>query len=197
MYRGMGQQPFPYPGQGFNNRRFPPFPNQFQGPKPMGGQQRGPNQGGRMPPSGSQNPRGPMQGGNRGGNMQGNNRMGGQNRGPMQQTGRPGTNMQPKQQPQQLPKPNPTELITVQNLRKKLNEFLGWESDKQRQILGELLYPKVSKHTTPDLAPKITGMLIDLSVLEVQEILEFLEDDSVLQERVTEAAELIRGGGVE
>lgn len=184
-YRQMPQQPFPYQ-QGFNNRRFAPFVNQggFPGPKQMN--QR-PNQGGRMP-TGNPNQRGPMQG-NQNRNMQQNR--GGQ-RGPMQ-PGRPQMGA-PKQQPQPTPQPKVAELITVQNLRKKLNEFLGWETDKQRQILGELLYPKVSKHTTPELAPKITGMLIDLSVLEVQEILEFLEDDSVLQERVQEAAELIRGG---
>jgi len=180
-YRGMNTQAFQgfqFPTQPFN-RRFAPFPNHQYGPKPMGPRPGG-NQG-RM----QGNPRGPMQNNqNRGGMQNRGGPRGGQN-----QPGRP----QQKQQPQLPPKPA-AELITVQNLRKKLNEFLSWEPDKQRQILGELLYPKVSKHTTADLAPKITGMLIDLSVLEVQEILEFLEDDTILQERVLEAVELIKGG---
>jgi polyadenylate-binding protein len=197
--RGMGgQQPFggnPYGPQagGFGNRRFPPMQQQPYpgGPKPM--QNRGGfNQGGNRMPNQQQNRMG-GQGGNRMGGQGGNNRMGGQPNRNQQQGGRPMNTQQQKTTPTQPPKPT-TELITVQNLKKKLNEFLGWEQDKQRQILGELLYPKVSKHTTADLAPKITGMLIDLSVLEVQEILEFLEDDTILQERVSEAAELIRGG---
>jgi len=191
-FYNMQQPPFPFAQPGFGNRRFPPFQGQggFPGPKGPMGQNRGPQQGGRMPGPGQN--RGPQQGGQQRGGMQqrGPNQQGGRNQ--MSQGGRP-NQMNSKPTPTQPPKPT-SELITVQNLRKKLNEFLGWDADKQRQILGELLYPKVSKHTTPDLAPKITGMLIDLSVLEVQEILEFLEDDVVLQERVTEAAELIRGG---
>jgi polyadenylate-binding protein len=189
-YRGMPQQPFPFgPQSGYPNRRFPPMQPQQYGPGPRGpmgqnkpyGQNRMQQQGGN---------RGMPQ--NRGGMQQGNRGMQQGNRG-QQQGGRPNQGQQ-KATPTQPPKPA-TELITVANLKKKLNEFVGWEQDKQRQILGELLYPKVVKHTTPDLAPKITGMLIDLSVLEVTEILEFLEDDTILQERVTEAAELIRGSG--
>lgn len=40
-------------------------------------------------------------------------------------------------------------------------------------------------------APKITGMLIDFEVFEVSEILEFLENEELLKERVKEAEELI------
>lgn len=40
-------------------------------------------------------------------------------------------------------------------------------------------------------APKITGMLIDFEVFEVSEILEFLENETLLSERITEAKELI------
>jgi len=42
-----------------------------------------------------------------------------------------------------------------------------------------------------NIAPKITGMLIDFTVFEVTDILEMLEDESSLQERVNEAEELI------
>jgi hypothetical protein len=42
-----------------------------------------------------------------------------------------------------------------------------------------------------DTAPKITGMLIDFEVFEVSEILEFLENESNLIERITEAKELL------
>jgi len=41
------------------------------------------------------------------------------------------------------------------------------------------------------LHQKITGMLIDLDVLEISEIFEFLEDAELLKERINEAKELI------
>lgn len=72
-----------------------------------------------------------------------------------------------------------------------MNEFLQLNTDKQRNILGEMLFPMVSKRIGGDLAPKITGMLIDLTVLEVGEIIEFLEDESILDVRIEEAKNLI------
>jgi len=41
------------------------------------------------------------------------------------------------------------------------------------------------------MAPKITGMLIDLNVLEVNDVLEFLEDPTKLEERIAEAKVII------
>jgi hypothetical protein len=57
---------------------------------------------------------------------------------------------------------------------------LNLDREKQRTILGELLYPMVEKlvDNNKDTAPKITGMLIDFEVFEVSEILEFLENES-------------------
>jgi len=86
--------------------------------------------------------------------------------------------------------------ITVQNLRGKLQEFLALDDNRQRQILGEMLFPLVKQISGDSLAPKITGMLIDLSVLEVTEILEFLENNELLVERVQEAVELIQSEGL-
>lgn len=58
--------------------------------------------------------------------------------------------------------------------------------------MGELLYPFVTKYAKQiDLAPKITGMLIDFDVFEIQEIIEFLESEENLKDRVIEAEELI------
>jgi len=85
----------------------------------------------------------------------------------------------------------PVPVITATNLRKKLSEFLSLEVEKQRTILGELLFPLILKHANQQYAPKITGMLIDLDVLEVSEILEFFENDALLKERVQEALELV------
>jgi hypothetical protein len=62
--------------------------------------------------------------------------------------------------------------------------------------LGELLYPSVVKYAkSNDLAPKITGMLIDFEVFEISEIIEFLESEDNLKDRVIEAEELILKGG--
>lgn len=47
--------------------------------------------------------------------------------------------------------------------------------------MGELLYPLVDKLVeNKENAPKITGMLIDFEVFEVSEILEFLENETLL-----------------
>jgi len=97
-----------------------------------------------------------------------------------------------KPEKEQETKANP--LITIQSLKSKMTEFLQLDEDKQRQILGELLFPLVRQHAGESLAPKITGMLIDLSVLEVSEILEFLESDELLKERIDEAKSLILSG---
>lgn len=42
------------------------------------------------------------------------------------------------------------------------------------------------------LAGRITGMLIDLEVLELSEILDIIEDEETLNERVKEALEVLR-----
>ena len=76
-------------------------------------------------------------------------------------------------------------------MKERLPDFLSLSEDKQREILGNLLFPLIQKHTDEVTAPKITGMLIDFSVFEVADILEFLDNESVLKERIDEAKELI------
>jgi polyadenylate-binding protein len=195
-FRNMPQMPMAA------NRRFPPYPpmmnsQQFRQPMSRGG------------------PRTHRGGWNRGPNQQRGGAprpVGG--RPPMQQ--HPHSHQQHQQQQQGGPqtkkfdnkpagtKPGqpqgttqaPQTTMTVQSLRSKIGEFLSLDTDKQRQILGELLFPLVKSVSGDNLAPKITGMLIDLSVLEVTEILEFLENPALLEERVTEAMELIQTEGL-
>jgi len=65
-------------------------------------------------------------------------------------------------------------------------------------MLGELLYPMVKDQAKDkNLAPKITGMLIDFDVFEVADIIELLESKEHLIERVEEAEELITSSGKE
>jgi len=81
--------------------------------------------------------------------------------------------------------------ITIADLKKKMGEFNALDKDKQRNILGELLFPLIKLQVGESIAPKITGMLIDLDVLEISEIFEFLDDQDLLKERINEAKELI------
>ena len=88
-----------------------------------------------------------------------------------------------------------SEHLTAKLLKEKINEFLAQDQNKQRNILGELLFPMVEKLCVDikddGIAPKVTGMLIDLEVFEVTEILEFIENEESLKERVKEAVELL------
>ena len=77
-------------------------------------------------------------------------------------------------------------------MKERLPDFLSLSEDKQREILGNLLFPLIQKHTDEVTAPKIMGMLIDFSVFEVSDILEFLDNESVLKERIDEAKEIIQ-----
>lgn len=101
-----------------------------------------------------------------------------------------GMNMMSQQQQQQ--QQQTLSYSTPQQLKENINSFLNQDKEKQRSILGELLYPLVDKLVdNKENAPKITGMLIDFEVFEVSEILEFLENESMLIERIQEAKELL------
>jgi hypothetical protein len=82
--------------------------------------------------------------------------------------------------------------MTVATLKAQLEKFKKMHQDQQRTILGELLYPLIAKIVKqPDSAPKITGMLIDFSVFDVDDIVEFLENVNSLEEKVREAEDLM------
>ena len=59
--------------------------------------------------------------------------------------------------------------------------------------MGNLMFYRVQSvpSVNKDLVPKITGMLIDLEVLELDEIIEILSIDKVLEERIKDAIEVI------
>merc|ERR1719330_1486930 len=60
----------------------------------------------------------------------------------------------------------------------------------QKQMLGEKLFPLVSRHQ-PELAGKITGMMLEM---DNSELLMLLESDHQLQGKVQEAMRVIEGG---
>lgn len=96
------------------------------------------------------------------------------------------------------PNSNPNELTNEPSyditwLRSNKREFNDFSEEKQRNILGELMFNCVSKQgiTDPAKISKITGMLIDLEILEFDEILDMLENEESLKERIKEALDVI------
>lgn len=81
----------------------------------------------------------------------------------------------------------------VEWLKKNKKEFLAMDKERQNNILGNLMYNRVlgSGLTDKDLVPKVTGMLIDLDILDYEEIIDILVNDESLRERISEAVEVI------
>lgn len=77
-------------------------------------------------------------------------------------------------------------------LKNNLDEFNAMSQADKKNILGTLMYSKVNGVAAKNLVPKITGMLIDLDVLGVPEIIEILSDDEILRERIEEATKIIK-----
>lgn len=65
------------------------------------------------------------------------------------------------------------------------------KAEDKRNVLGEFLYPRVEKITGRTLAPKITGMLVDFEVMTEDEIVEAIEDENTLKQRIQEAKEAL------
>merc|ERR550537_1146081 len=58
----------------------------------------------------------------------------------------------------------------------------------QKQMIGEKLYPAISKHQ-PELAGKITGMMLEM---DNSELLMLLESDNQLKNKVDEAMRVLQ-----
>ncbi|KAL4789483.1 hypothetical protein BDV19DRAFT_25295 [Aspergillus venezuelensis] len=208
VFYGPGQQGF-IPG-GQRGGMFPPQPGmmmgipggrpgQYPGPFPgqQGGRGVGPNQ--QMPPNFQGLPMGAMQGPGgmpngmypqmggpqfgRGGGRGQVPGMGGPMRGGYGQ-GRGGAPMSGQMRPQggrgqNVGQPGPTEAgggLSAATLS-------AAPPQQQKQMLGEALYPKIQA-AQPELAGKITGMLLEM---DNTELLGLLEDDEALRAKVDEA----------
>lgn len=61
-------------------------------------------------------------------------------------------------------------------------------SDAERQVIGEALYPKVQRHAAvrnnTELTAKLTGMMLDIAT---EELLKWIDDDVVLSARIQDA----------
>ena len=165
--------------------------------KQMGGRFPGGNQGGY-----NGQPRGPYQGGM---NNQGQRRQPYTGRGPQNRSPQPGAYGQPAGQPvpqavlpqvnaqpaqiairgdlQPLAHPDP--IINAYNLGGfKLIPAVVPQNPNYKNMVGEFIYEYVERIATDVYAPKITGMLIDLSI---EEIKAFLYDYNKLFQKVNEA----------
>ena len=89
--------------------------------------------------------------------------------------------------------PNSEPVFDIDWLKINKKEFNDFSEEKQRNVLGELMFNCVSKQgiTDPAKISKITGMLIDLEILEFDEILDMLENETSLKERIKEALDVI------
>jgi len=77
-------------------------------------------------------------------------------------------------------------------LKNNLGIFEKLDQHEKKNILGNLMYPLVESNVTnPEHVPKITGMLIDLEVLKANEIVEIMENQDALKDRIDEAIGII------
>jgi len=72
-----------------------------------------------------------------------------------------------------------------------LNDLLKLDENDQRKTLGDMLFPKVNLYAD-ELAPKITGMLIDFKVLKVQDVVKLMEHEESLHEKIMEGRNFFR-----
>merc|ERR1711935_507709 len=86
----------------------------------------------------------------------------------------------------------PAPVKDINWLKNNLAAFDALDSLEKKNILGNLMYPLVdAKVKNPEHVPKITGMLIDLEVLRPQEIVEIMENEESLKDRIDEAIGII------
>lgn len=91
--------------------------------------------------------------------------------------------------PAPMPMQDPTAAMAGVNGGAPLHELLANASpDEQKQMLGERLFPLVMEKE-PKLAPKVTGMLIEV---DNSEILHLLESPDALNDRINEALVVLR-----
>lgn len=82
-------------------------------------------------------------------------------------------------------------------IRANRPRFDAMSAPDKSKMLGNIIYPLVNNLLKdPELTSKVTGMLIDLEVLEPDEIIAIIEDKNDLKERVSEAIQLINEEGM-
>jgi len=108
---------------------------------------------------------------------------------PMQQ---PQGQLPQQQQPQQQPSPQAPAIPMSGAGPLTAAALAAAPTVVQKQMLGEKLFPSVSKYQ-PELAGKITGMMLEM---DNSELLMLLESEQQLKSKVDEAMRVIGGGGL-
>lgn len=87
----------------------------------------------------------------------------------------------------------PVSLYTPEWLKQNRKEFFELPRDKQKNILGKLVFDRIRKAGLAPAAilPKVAGMLSDTEILEYEEIVDLLENEEALTERVKEAVDIV------
>ena len=83
--------------------------------------------------------------------------------------------------------PAPAAAITISRLQEAVEKMPDLKSKKQ--VVGEYLYPRIHSMTNPNIAGKITGMLLEM---DIPELVKLSEDLTLLRKRVSEALEVLR-----
>jgi polyadenylate-binding protein len=77
--------------------------------------------------------------------------------------------------------------ITISRLQETVEKLPDLKSKKQ--AVGEYLYPRIHSMTNPNIAGKITGMLLEM---DIPELVKLSEEQTLLRKRVSEAIEVLR-----
>lgn len=114
--------------------------------------------------------------------------------GPMKQGPIPGMN--PMMAQQMAPRIPPVNVVSedaayLQQYNELINnpEYDNSEDDDKKNKIGDLIYPYVEKIAGPENAPKITGMIIDLDMADLESSTSSLMQ---LHEKIKEGLELLQ-----
>lgn len=177
--------PYGQPPQGYGLPGYPPAPQGRGGPRPPG--QRGPGSSPTLPnapmprvngPPANGGPRGPVSAPNA-------------PRPPSGSQATPGQRLPPGQQPQQQYKLNPQTRnaapAPAEGTSVTMSALANVSPMEQKQILGEAIYMKIAT-TQPDLAGKITGMLLEM---DNNDLLQLLDNSEAMNLKVNEALSVL------
>lgn len=83
-------------------------------------------------------------------------------------------------------------------IRNNEERFKNIDAAQRKKIIGNVMFRRVkSKCQIEEFVPKITGMLIDEEFLNLKEILDIIENDQELTERINEAMDILKNPDAE
>lgn len=92
--------------------------------------------------------------------------------------------------PKDLNKEQQPEYLSLIDIKENMTNFMKLDTTEQKEILGNLLFPKIKLYANDDiLSTKVLEMLLDFSELEVEDIIEFSENEEILKEKIIVAKE--------